>query len=359
MAEGSPEILTSDAVRRQVLLEGVKEQEWKDFSKYLKDIERQVRARLLEEGDTIRTRARLEALIREVTAIQQEIYLSYTDSLVDSLDEVALVQADLEADTLNRVVIDFETVVPAPEQIITAYQRNLLSIDGQSFDLKPFLKEFTQSQIQVINSSINQGFIEGQTISQIVRNIRGTRAANFNDGDIGKINRSDRAMVRTAVQNASTQAKERIWKANKNLVIGVEMVATLDSRTSDICRSLDGRIFPVDEGPRPPFHYACRTTTAPVLSEEFDYLSKNAKRPAKGAKGATQVGAQSVYYGWLKTQPASFQDAIIGKTRGRLLRNGGLTSKEFAKLQLNRNFKPRTLADMKRIAPEAFAQANL
>ena len=58
MAEGSPEILTSDAVRRQVLLEGVKEQEWKDFSKYLKDIERQVRARLIEEGDTIRTRSR-------------------------------------------------------------------------------------------------------------------------------------------------------------------------------------------------------------------------------------------------------------------------------------------------------------
>ena len=96
-----------------------------------------------------------------------------------------------------------------------------------------------------------------------------------------------------------------------------------------------------------------------TLSEKFDYLSKNAKRPAKGAKGATQVGAQSTYYGWLKTQPASFQDAIIGKTRGRLLRNGGLTSKEFAKLQLNRNFKPRNLADMKRIAPEAFAQANL
>lgn len=359
MAESAPQVLINDEIRRQVLLEGVKESEWKNFSKFLKRIEKEVRIRLSKEGNTIRTKARLNELIRDVTQIQLAIYQEYTEDFVGSLDKVAVTEADLEEKSLNRTVAGFEAVRPSNEQILIAYQKNFLSIEGQSFDLKPFLKDFTDRQIQAINSAINQGFVEGRTVSQITQDIRGTRAANFRDGAAGKINRANRAMVRTAVQNASSQAKQRIWNANKDLIIGVEWVSTLDSRTTPQCRSLDGEIFPVDQGPRPPIHYGCRSTTAPVLSEEFDFLGKGAKRPAKGADGAQQVGASSTYYGWLKTQPASFQDKILGPNRGKLLRNGGLSAQEFADLQLNSNFQPLTLDEMRRVAPEAFEQANL
>ena len=53
-----------------------------------------------------------------------------------------------------------------------------------------------------------------------------------------------------------------------------EIVATLDSHTSDICRSLDGKHFPMkDYQPgvtAPPFHVYCRSTTVPYFDEQFD-----------------------------------------------------------------------------------------
>jgi len=357
--ESAPQVLIDDAVRRQVLLEGVKESDWQDFQEYLVQIERVVRNRLTEEGDKITTRARLNKLVSDLRRSQREIYAIYVEQLIGNLDDVALTEAELEGQSLNSTVFAFEAVMPSAEQVIMAYQRNLLSIEGQSMALQPFLKEFTEKQIQAITSAVNQGYIEGKTISQIVRDVRGTRVQNFNDGVIGKINRNDRAMVRTAIQNAAMQARERVWISNRDLVIGVEWVSTLDSRTTPQCRSLDGEIFPINEGPRPPIHYGCRSTTAPVLSSRFDWLQKGAKRPAVGADGTKQVRATTTYYSWLKSQPASFQDEVIGPTRGKLLRNGGLNAEEFSTLQLNRSFQPRTLEEMRRIAPQAFAEANL
>ena len=355
----APPLLINEEIRRQVLLEGVKENVWEGFLPYLKDIEKQVRARLSDEGETITAKARLNKLLTDVTAIQRSVYDDYTADLIDQLNDIAITESRLEAGAIDNVVVDFETVLPSNEQIIIAYQNTALSVEGNSLTLKPFLKDFSDQQIKLVNSAINQGFTQGQTVSQITRNIRGIRANNFQDGTLATVNRNDRAMVRTAVQNASSQAKQRVWDSNKNIVKGVEWVATLDSKTTPQCRALDGEIFPIDKGPRPPIHYGCRSTTTAVLDERFDFLDQGAKRPESGADGPGQTSTKTTYYDWLKRQPAIFQDEVLGVKRGKLLRNGGLTSQEFADLQLNRNFKPRTLAEMERIAPEAFKEANL
>jgi len=360
MAETSA-VLTDDAIRRQVLLEGVKEDIHKKFLPFLRRIDRGVRDRLLDEGDAIETRKRLNALLSDVTRLQREIYEDYTNQLLLDLDDVAITQSVLEVGALDNTVDDFEAVKPSAEQLLIAYKNNPLSIEGkgQGLTLKPFLKDFTETQITLVNGMISQGFAQGQTISQITRNIRGLRGNRFADGELARINRNDRAMVRTAVQNAGEQARQRTWDSNKDLIRGVEWVSTLDSRTTTQCRSLDGREFPVDKGPRPPIHYGCRSTITPVLSERFDFLDKGGKRPANGEDGPTQVNQDTTYYSWLKRQPASFQDDVLGPTRGKLLRNGGLTSEEFAALNLNTNFRPRTIEEMRREAPEAFADANL
>lgn len=80
-----------------------------------------------------------------------------------------------------------------------------------------------------------------------------------------------------------------------------EIVATLDSHTSDICRSLDGRVFKMsDYKPgvtAPPFHVYCRSTTAPHFKENFDA----GKRAARGADGKTYYVPDDVTYSeWKK-----------------------------------------------------------
>lgn len=80
-----------------------------------------------------------------------------------------------------------------------------------------------------------------------------------------------------------------------------EIVATLDSYTSDICRSLDGRVFKMsDYKPgvtAPPFHVYCRSTTAPHFKENFDA----GERAARGADGKTYYVPDDVTYSeWKK-----------------------------------------------------------
>lgn len=80
-----------------------------------------------------------------------------------------------------------------------------------------------------------------------------------------------------------------------------EVVATLDSHTSDICRSLDGKVFKMsDYKPgvtAPPFHVYCRSTTAPHFKENFDA----GERAARGADGKTYYVPDDVTYSeWKK-----------------------------------------------------------
>ncbi|MPW47639.1 phage head morphogenesis protein, partial [Moraxella catarrhalis] len=53
------------------------------------------------------------------------------------------------------------------------------------------------------------------------------------------------------------------------------------------------------------------------------------------------------YYEWLKNQPAQYQDEVLGKTRAKLFRDGGMTVERFRALQLDKNFTPLTLDEIK------------
>lgn len=80
-----------------------------------------------------------------------------------------------------------------------------------------------------------------------------------------------------------------------------EIVATLDSHTSDICRSLDGKVFKMsDYKPgvtAPPFHVYCRSTTAPHFKDNFDA----GERAARGADRKTYYVPDDVTYSeWKK-----------------------------------------------------------
>jgi hypothetical protein len=88
-------------------------------------------------------------------------------------------------------------------------------------------------------------------------------------------------------------------------------------------------------------------------------LAKGATRASVGANGGQQVSASLDYYHWLQQQPASFQDVAIGPVRAKLFREGGLTMERFAEMQLDRNFAPLTLVQMRALEPLSFERAGL
>ena len=81
-----------------------------------------------------------------------------------------------------------------------------------------------------------------------------------------------------------------------------EIVATLDSSTSKICREMDGKHFPMSEYKAgvtaPPFHPYCRTCTCPYFDDEF---TEKDIRSARNEEGEVyHVPADMKYEEWKK-----------------------------------------------------------
>lgn len=365
----SPEAIDI-ATRNQVMLERLKSGEAQKFAPFLAEMEKSLRSRLMAADLTGYQVARINDLLKVIEADLRGILGEYRGVTIESLIDIANQQAQFEAKTLDHLVTEkaFEAAIPTPEQVRTAVLTAPLSVAGynQGRLLESWLEGWSDGQIEQISGIIRQGYYQGLTTEKIVRALRGAVTNRYADGTLAQIDRSNRTVVRTAVQHMANTARHETYKANADLVVGVEWVSTLDARTTSQCRALDGRRFPLDSGPRPPLHPACRSTTVPVIDDAFDILDKGATRSSKGApepgkpgSGGKQVSANLTYYEWLKTQPAAFQDTAIGPERGKLLRNGGLSAERFAELQLGQNFQPLTLEKMRLLEPLAFERAGL
>ncbi|PNG32204.1 phage head morphogenesis protein [Pseudomonas protegens] len=350
-------------IRHAVFLEQLKSGEVEKFGPFLKEIDRSIRDRLARADLTEYTARRLEVLLQEVDSLLLGIFDQYSEKLNLDLVDIANYEAQFEATSLTRaapVGVSFEAAVPGAAAIRTAILSNPLSVRGVDGGklLKSFIDGFTATERQRLTGTIRQGFFEGQTNFQIIKNIRGTKALNYNDGILATTNRNAGAIVRTAVQHVATQARMETLKENFDVVQAVEWVSTLDSKTTPQCRALDKRRFKLAEGPRPPIHINCRSTVVAVT--RFSALfAEGATRASVGEDGPQQVRADLSYYEWLKLQPAAFQDRAIGPKRARLFREGGLSVERFAELQLDRNFAPLTLEQMKMLEPLAFERAGL
>lgn len=73
-----------------------------------------------------------------------------------------------------------------------------------------------------------------------------------------------RAVARTVHSHVLARSRES-WIASQGFRL-VRYVAILDDRTTEICQRLAGRVFALNEGPRPPQHFRCRSFVVPATS---------------------------------------------------------------------------------------------
>lgn len=350
-------LLVEASTRNQVFLERLKAGEVEKIAPYLVEVDRAIRMELSKESLTSYSRTRLEQLLSTIDSIILAIYQRYIDVLESDLVDLAQYEAAFEARNLNQVLVNVSAVIPTAEAVRAAVFAQPLQVTGTAGGklLDPFLKDWAASETQRVLGVIRVGYTQGKTNQQIIQQIRGTKANQYKDGILATTQRDAEAVVRTAVQHTAMTARMTSMSANSNVVTGYEWVSTLDSRTTAQCRSLDGRVFKIGKGPVPPIHIRCRSSIAPTLDARYDFLKEGATRASKDG----QVDASLTYYEWLKTQSPGFQDAALGPTRGQLFRSGGLSAERFAELQLDRNFKPLTLDEMRRLEPLAFERAGL
>jgi SPP1 gp7 family putative phage head morphogenesis protein len=350
-------LLIEAATRNSVLIERLKSGEVQKIDPFLKRIDKDIRDKLSRDSLTSYSRQRLETMLATIDAMLVKIQGEYSKQLLIDLYDIAQYEAEFEAKSLDQILVNITAAVPTVKAVQAAVVAQPLSVAGPDGGklLKPFIADWLQAERNRVTGAIRMGYVQGETNQQLINRIRGTKALQYSDGLLAISKRNAEAVVRTGIQHAASVARLETWNTNSDVVTGYEIVATLDSRTSTQCKSLDGRTFKLGKGPLPPFHIRCRTTTAATLDARYAFLDDDATRASKDG----YVSAETTYYDWLKGQSAEFQDVALGPTRGKLFRDGGLSAKRFAELQLDRRFMPLNLSQLRTLEPLAFKRAGL
>ena len=329
--------LQDSAIRHAIYLERFK---GRQANKIVKHLNKEVFPDLLKKLSTrlerisargfdtsVRRTKRLLQMVEGLDSIIDDGFRGTETILRADLKGLAAAEVRLQRLVMGQALpINVSFISPSAQlldSVVTSRPFEGQILKGWFQDLGRTTKKNVQRQVQI-------GITSGESVPNIVRRLQGTRANRYADGILDTARHQTEAVVRTAINHTSTHAREETYKANSSFIKGVRIVATLDSRTTLICMGLDGKVFPPNEGRRPPFHFNCRTTTTPI-TKSWKELGINLKEAPPGTRASMggQVPATQTYGTWLKRQDKSTQDVALGRERAKLFRSGKIKVEQF------------------------------
>lgn len=331
----------------------------------LEDIEEAVVGAAAGAAISSRTLARLRVLRKALSTLRRSAWLKVLDIWDDELRQLASLEASYVAELFQEVSpVKLDMTLPSAVQLAAIVSTRPM----EGAVLRSWASRMSKKELDAIIGAVNIGLTRGDNTQQIIARVHGTKNLGYSDGVFAISRKDAESITRTAVNYVSNQAKAALYLANNDIVSQEVYVATLDARTTAVCRSLDGKVFAVGRGPRPPLHWNCRSVRVALIDgrligsrpavratkQELDGLSQR-ERGKKVRELAGQVPAAQSYQEWLKGQTKAFQEDVLGKAKAKLFREGGLTLEKF----VDRKGKEYTLKELRSREPEAFRKAGL
>lgn len=122
-----------------------------------------------------------------------------------------------------------------------------------------------------LHTELTQNIIRGADPKQAIDNL--AKTMEVSKAQAGRLIMTESAAISSAAQKECFKDLD---------VERYEILATLDSHTSDICQEMDGKIFEMLDykvgETAPPFHPHCRSTTIPYFDDEFTEGEERAAR---------------------------------------------------------------------------------
>ena len=306
----------------------------------------------IDEVNNPATVARIRSMLAQFKESLENWSVEGTAHMTDQLQSLAVFQTEFVANELQKVLprgavnvntvqvsedfarsliytdptrINVFTLPTLESQVqrtfsLTAAKGSVITLPSGEVVEKAF-RGIASTQADFISRQIRVGVTEGESMAKIAKRLRGklqfgsnqemtARAQALAGGSGMKLaNNQVRTIVRTSVNQVQTMANQAVYSANQDVTKKYEYVATLDARTSAICGSLDGKTFKYGEGPMPPQHFNCRSTTVPIIDDED--LRKKFPDTRPSEKG--RVPQNESYPNWLKKNPDMQTEALGNK----------------------------------------------
>lgn len=314
-----------------------------------------------KRADTYSAR-RLASLLAGVRDLNQQAYEPVNDALARELTRYVEYEAGYQLDLFSNIIpkqilkhVPMQSI--APEQVYAAavaqpFQGRLLKEWGQKLEA---------DRLDKITNAVRSGFLQGETVEQIVKRVAGTPKLNREDGVINASRRDLAVVARTAVNHMAATARQEFAQSNSDIVKAKQWSSTLDTHTSQWCIIRDRKLYSLDGKPlghaipylRGPgkIHFCCRSCEILITKswEELQIASGELSSATRASMDG-QVPAHTSYADWLARQPYARQEQVLGVTRAMMLRDGKITVPDM----FNDRGEFLTLDELRRIDAAAF-----
>lgn len=268
---------------------------------------------------------RVQKLMRAVEDLTGDAFEDVRRQLRDDLARIGKSQGQWAASQLDLALGSATIDIRRGAIGINQMKRILDARPFRGETLAGWAETQAAATVRRVRRQVQLGMVQSETIDDIVRRIRGRSngRGGFRGGVLNTTTREAEAIARTAVNFTANTAHRETFRDNQNVTKSFEYTATLDSRTTLICANLDGRVWKYDDpnAKYPPQHFNCRSTVTPRV----DWGGLGVQPPqSEGTRASAdgQVSASTTYREWLRDQPASVQDEVLGRARAELYRAG-------------------------------------
>lgn len=296
---------------------------------------------------------RIEALLTQVRAT---IATAYTTAAVASAKQYLDIAKTASLGSLKLVENIFEneiqTVATSPARLRAIVSDVII----QGAPLKDWWAKLASDTTHRVVTQLRMGLLAGETNEELVKRLRGRATGRlltvqvdgqaeqireFAGGTLTLSQRDASTLVRTATNAVANQTFKYVAQDNADIIRGLQVLVTLDNKTTLTCIALSGGAWDLEGNPLPesrvdvpfpgdpPYHMNCRTylifllkSWESILEDKPDAPQDLSKQTQSSMDG--QVAASINYEDWLKTQPESRQLEILGKARFSLWSKGTL-----------------------------------
>jgi hypothetical protein len=189
--------------------------------------------------------------------------------------------------------------------------------------MRQWLQDAASDDAKRIRNAIYSGANQGLRPEVIARLVVGTARAQGTDGATQISRNHIDSITRSGVIHVSAFVRDQFFRLNPQVLDLEQYVAVLDSRTTKLCRSLNGNRYPIGFGPMPPLHINCRSIRYAVLPRDI----------------GGPIPEPEVYDAWIRRQPRAVQVELMGASRLQRMRLGTFDPSKFA----DYGAKPMTL----------------
>lgn len=216
----------------------------------------------------------LQKIEKQITDSIMQLGSKELDYTKQSLQQATLIGSQAAHNVLNTNVLNKSAI----DEIIK-----------RSWHDANFSDRIWKNKLQLINSlksELTNGIIQGKSIYSV---------ANDVDNRINVGRSQTQRLVRTEYMHALNQGQIESYRSKGYAKL--KWVATMDSKTSEICRKRNGKEYDIDDLPDIPAHPNCRCTLVPVINTaELDKRGEEIRQLKDQISGKTDDNSSDKVY---------------------------------------------------------------